>query len=261
MGLRLLFCLGLVCAGAFAASDGRVPVIVELFTSEGCSSCPAADAVLARLDRTQPVSGARIIALSEHVDYWNNLGWVDPFSSPQFRARQNDYAAAFGVDSVYTPQMVVNGRAEFVGDDYGRASAEIAKAANQTLAAIRLEPIRNAKDRDVVDLTVHVTDLPAVRVSAKKDGAPVQVFLAITEDNLSSDVPRGENAGRRLRHAAVVRSFGLIGNIEPRDKPELSLKSTLKFPSNWKRQDLHAVVFLQERAIRRILGAESINVN
>src|ERR1700730_7669529 len=139
-----------------AGPDGRVPVVVELFTSEGCSSCPPADAVLAKLARSQPVQNAHVIVLSEHVDYWNNLGWVDPFSSPQFRARQNDYARAFGVESVYTPQMVVNGRAEFVGDDFRRASAEIEKAANQPSATIQLQPTRNPKDRELIDLIVRV---------------------------------------------------------------------------------------------------------
>jgi len=263
MGLRILIYLGLACGAAFAASDGRVPVIVELFTSEGCSSCPPADALLARLEHMQPVSGARVIALSEHVDYWNSLGWVDPFSSPQFRARQNDYAHAFGVENVYTPQMIVNGRTEFVGDDFKRASAEIQRAANQPSATVELEPARNPKDPELIDLTVRVVDLPAIRVKAKKEGAPapVQVVLAITEDNLSSDVQRGENSGRRLRHVAVVRSFGLIGNLDPREKPNLSVRTTLKFPSNWKRQDLHAVVFLQERSSQRILGAESVDLN
>jgi hypothetical protein len=260
MGLRILISLGLACGAAFAASDGRVPVIVELFTSEGCSSCPPADAVLAKLDHTQPVSGARVIALSEHVDYWNTLGWVDPFSSPQFRARQNDFAHAFGVESVYTPQMIVNGRAEFVGNDLKRASTEIERAANQPLATVQLETAGNQKDPALIDLTVRVVDLPPIRVNAKKNGAPLQVVLAITEDNLSSDVQHGENSGRRLRHVAVVRSFGLIGNLDPREKPDMSVRTTLKFPPNWKRQDLHAVVFVQERASQHILGAESIDL-
>ena len=261
MGWRILICLGLACSGAFAAADSRTPVIVELFTSEGCSNCPPADAMLARLEHTQPVPGARVIVLSEHVDYWNNLGWTDPFSSPQFRARQNDYARAFGVDSIYTPQMVVNGRAEFVGDDFKRAATEIEHAANQPSATIQLQPVRNSKDRDLIDLAVHVVDLPPIRVTGKKDRAPVQVFLAITEDNLSSDVQRGENSGRRLRHVAVVRSFGSLGNLDPRETPTLSLRSTLKLPSNWKRQDLHAVVFLQEHATQRIIGAERVDLN
>lgn len=261
MGLRILISLGLACGAAFAASDSGVPVVVELFTSEGCSSCPPADAVLARLEHMRTVSGARVIALSEHVDYWNNLGWVDPFSSPQFRARQNDYARAFGVESVYTPQMVVNGRAEFVGDDYSRATSEIGKAANEPSATVQLQPARDPKDGELIDLMVHIVNLPPIRVTAKKDDPPVQVFLAITEDNLTSQVQRGENSGRRLRHVAVVRSFGLIGNLDPRQKPELSLRSTLKLPANWKRQDLRAVVFLQERATQRILGAQSVDLS
>ena len=260
---RGFLCAGLLLAGPiFAGSvDGRVPVIVELFTSEGCSSCPPADALLARLQRNQPVSDARVIVLSEHVDYWNNLGWVDPFSSPQFRARQNDYARAFGVDNVYTPQMVVNGRAQFVGDDLDRATAEIRKAANQPAAVVQLQPYRNRKDRDLIDLAVQIKDLPPVRAAAVKDGPPIQVFMAITEDNLSSDVQRGENSGHRLRHVAVVRSFGAIGTMDPREKESLSLKPTLKFPASWKRQDLHAVVFLQERGTQRIIGSEIADLN
>lgn len=260
--IRAVLCLVVLCAAAFADSSTRVPVVVELFTSEGCSSCPPADAVLARIVHTQPVEAARVIALSEHVDYWNNLGWVDPFSSPQFRARQSDYARAFRVDSVYTPQMVVDGRAEFVGDDYSRAVTEIGRAAAQPAASIRLGTARNAKDRELIDLSVSIRDLPPVWVSQnKKAPEPLLVLLAVTEDNLTSEVQHGENSGRRLRHVAVVRSFGVIGNLDPREKANLSLHPTLKFPSNWKRQNLHAVVFVQERATQRVIGAETVDLN
>src|SRR3984885_11867686 len=111
------------------AADRPVPVIVELFTSEGCSSCPAADRLLSRLEQAQPVAGAQVLAIEEHVDYWNQLGWTDPFSSPQYRARQNDYAIAFHASDIFTPQMVVNGQTAFVGSDMNRAYHEIAAAA------------------------------------------------------------------------------------------------------------------------------------
>lgn len=251
-----------VCCGSmFAGSDNRVPVIVELFTSEGCSSCPPADEVLTRLSRMQSVSNARVIALGEHVDYWNNLGWVDPFSSPAFRARQNDYAAVFHVDSVYTPQMVVNGRAEFVGDDMGRALSEIGRAAKQPAAKIVLKLAQNAKDPEMVELAIDIRELPPVNIRNKPGAPSLDVFLAVTEDNLSSDVKRGENAGVTLRHVAVVRSFGIVGSIDPREKDMFAMKPTLKIPAAWKRKDLHAVVFIQERATRKILGAESVGLN
>src|SRR5258708_4018182 len=188
MPLRTLISILLAGAAACAAPDGRTPVVVELFTSEGCSSCPPADEVLMKLSRMQNVSNARVIVLGEHVDYWNNLGWVDPFSSPQFRARQNDYAQAFKVESVYTPQMVVNGRAEFVGDDMGRAVSEIGRAAAQPYATVSVKAVRNATDQELVDLAVDIRDLPAINIRGKRGVAPVDRSLAVTEDNPNNEV-------------------------------------------------------------------------
>src|SRR5437868_1081075 len=182
---------------AESSSDGaraldkekRAPVVVELFTSEGCSSCPPADALLSRLDREQPVEGAEVIALAQHVDYWNSLGWADPFSSHDFSARQGEYAEAFGKEGVYTPQMIVDGRAQFPGGESDKAVAAIAQAAREPKAEVSLERAPNQADAgDALRLSVRVERLPKL-----SDGDTADIILAVTESNLSSDVARGEN--------------------------------------------------------------------
>ncbi len=252
--MRSLALVVLLSFAALQADDRRVPVIVELFTSEGCSSCPGADGLLARLERTQPVAGARVIALEEHVDYWNQLGWADPFSAPQYRARQNDYAVAFRTESIYTPQMIVNGQASFVGDDAGTAYEEIGKAARSQITLVDLKASANPRDSKLVDLTVRVTNLSNAKM--REAG----VYLAVTENELSSNVARGENAGRMLRHAAVVRSFGLIGRFDSKGSNVGQVLSTLQLPAEWRRENLQAVVFVQERESFRITGAGTIGL-
>lgn len=239
LGLRL----------AQAADDRRVPVVVELFTSEGCSSCPPADQLLARMDRSQPVAGVRVIALEEHVDYWNSLGWTDPFSSSQYRFRQNDYGRKFSAEGIYTPQMIVNGQAQFVGTDGDRAAQEIARAALQQSIVLELKATPKASDPDLVDLSVKVTNIEPGKAHNSN------VYLAVTESDLSSNVQRGENSGRLLRHAPVVRSFGVIGKIDARGASTGAITDTLKLPREWKRENLRAVVFVQERDSFKITGA------
>ncbi len=122
-GLLFAVALAIASGGVHAAPpvlsrvEGPTPVIVELFTSEGCSDCPPADTLLEKLIATQPIAGAEIIGLGQHVDYWDRLGWKDRFSSAALTARQQLYQTRFGTESIYTPQMVVDGRAEFVGSD------------------------------------------------------------------------------------------------------------------------------------------------
>jgi len=252
--IAFLFAGTTLCVTLVRADDRRVPVIVELFTSEGCSSCPPADSLLARLDRTQPVPGARIIALEEHVDYWNQLGWVDPFSSPQYRARQNDYALLFRVDSVYTPQMIVNGVAAFIGDDMNRAYQEIGTAVQTQSTLLDLKAENNVRNPELLDLSVRVTN---PKTAKARDA---NVYLAVTENELISNVSRGENAGRLLRHAPVVRSFGVIGRIDPGGASVGQIVSTLRVPREWRRENLRAVVFVQERDSLRITGAGTIDL-
>src|SRR6266545_6788966 len=224
-------------------ADKRTPVIVELFTSEGCSSCPPADEVLARLERAQPVAGAEIIALGEHVDYWNYIGWADPYSSPAFSERQGAYAEAFGRDGNYTPQMVVDGRAEFVGSNWNKAVAAIADAARAPKADVRISPARKASG--AISLRVSASNLPAVTA-----GDTVDLLLAITESDLSSNVTRGENAVRRLNHRTVVRHLSLLSSAEAKQDASFSSETSVTLAKGWKPENLHAVTFLQERKSR-----------
>jgi hypothetical protein len=238
-------------------AGARSPVIVELFTSEGCSSCPPADNVLAQLQQTQPVEGAEVIALSEHVDYWNYIGWSDPFSSSAFSARQETYARAFGQqDNVYTPQMVVDGQIEFNGSAINKAREAIAKASRSPKADVRIviPETKTQKDNQKVRLNVSVKNVPPVN-----RGDVAEVILAVTEDNLSSNVSRGENSGRKLAHTAVVREMRALGRVDQAAKA-FDSETTMAIAKGWKRDDLRVVVFVQERAHRSVLGAAVLNL-
>lgn len=237
------------------ANGPRVPVLVELFTSEGCSSCPPADELLLQLDKTQPVSGAEIIVLSQHVDYWNRLGWADPYSAAEFSARQGGYSTAFNRDGVYTPQMVVDGRAEFVGSNGGRAREAIASAASAPKATITLSRSDSTENTGVVTLQARVDKLPAVST-----GDTAEVLLAITESDLRSNVSRGENSGRRLTHTAVVRQLDVIGTAVGGKDVAFTASPVVTLSQDWKRANLRAVVFVQERQSRKVLGVAAVKL-
>jgi hypothetical protein len=222
------------------------PVLVELFTSEGCSNCPPADALLSRLGRTQPIHGANIIILEEHVDYWDRLGWKDPFSSEAATTRQNEYGSAFGDVQIYTPQMVVDGRAQFIGSSDSDALRAIRTASHAGKPAIQLS--WGAGD----NLAIHI-DAPTG--GEQHDGR--QVFLVVTESMLHSDVRRGENAGRALEHNGVVRQLVPVAKI---DSAAGGFSSTVavRAAGEWNRANLGAVVFVQERHSRHVLAAAAI---
>lgn len=239
-------------AGAFLALSGaphparadtpRTPVLVELFTSEGCSSCPPADALLSELVQKQPITGALVIALGEHVDYWDGGSWTDPFSSHALTVRQNDYAQSFHNDNVYTPQMVVDGRTEFVGSDEAQASAAIARAAHLPKAQVLVSPGTQAGV-----YAVSVRGLPTLA-----RGESAEVYFAVTEDNLRSHVRGGENRGRTLTHVAVVRSLEKIGEMRAGETFAVQHRAPLGSGRGGSR---NVLVFVQELASRRVLGA------
>jgi len=234
-----------------APAPSATPVIVELFTSEGCSDCPPADRLLYALEQTQPVPGAEIIPLEQHVDYWDNEGWRDPFSSPQFTLRQRDYVYAFNLPTAYTPQMVVDGATEFVGSDRKRSLAAIAKAALAPKANLKIEQLSGANS-GARKLQLRVTLAPLGALNPK-NGA--DVLLAVTEDHLASNVTRGENAGAYMNHLAVVRELRLLGRSDAAGG--FSSASDVTLAADWKRQNLHLVAFVQDRSTKRVLAAST----
>lgn len=229
--------------------DGpRTPVLVELFTSEGCSSCPPADALLAKLDRSQPVNGAELIVLSEHVDYWNDIGWKDPYSSHEYSERQSAYAARFGRGSVYTPQMVIDGHSELVGGDERTAIQAIENETRFAKVLLRLSAIRfEGKNK----LSMHVEAGPlGPSVTAHSAG----IFLAIADDSDESQVSRGENAGRTLKHVAVLRSLVPVGTVHKSDALSKDITVNLKGENQ---RNLRIVGIIQEPSAGRVLGVSS----
>jgi hypothetical protein len=219
---------------------------VELFTSEGYSSCPPADALLAHLGRTRPVRGADIIVLEEHVDYWDRLGWKDPFSSGAATDRQNEYDQTFAGGQAYTPQMIVDGTAKFVGSSDSDALRAI-RAASQT-------------PKPAIQLSWEKDDTLAIHIEAPANFAAhggQELFLAVTESMLHSDVKHGENAGRALEHDGVVRQLVPLGKI-PEVSEGFSSSVAAHAAHEWNRSNLRAVVFVRDHRTLHVLAAAAI---
>jgi hypothetical protein len=231
---------------ALAQASVLQPVVLELFTSEGCSSCPPADAFLRQLDDAGHVNNAEIIAIEEHVDYWDRLGWRDPFSSHDWTDRQEQYARAFHHDSPFTPQFVVNGRSELSGSSSRKARQDIVEAAKLPAADLRLSP--NSVLPRSAEFSITLGSLPPEAHSA-------HLLLAVTERGLSSNVLRGENEGRNLSHAPVLRSLTTIQIPKTNQSAVAEIKAKVKLDPSWKRENLRFVIFLQEPKTLHILGA------
>jgi hypothetical protein len=263
----LLIALGIVCLVTLngnptlvadpqspAPQTDRTPVLVELFTSEGCSTCPPADTLLSKLESLQPIDGAQIIALEEHVDYWNHDGWVDSYSSPDWTLRQQAYVDRFKGKSPFTPQMVVDGQSQFVGNNPHDAQAAIQEAARRPKTQISITGTAVEKG-DVQRFEIRVGNLAGAATPE-----PADVWIAVTEDGLESAVKAGENAGKDLHHVATLRTLHKVGTAPAKDSSPLVLTQQVKFKSSWKRENLHIVVFIQERKSLHVLGAASARV-
>jgi len=234
----------------------RKPVIVELFTSEGCSSCPPAEALLKKLGEQQSVPGANVVALEEHVTYWDHLGWRDPYSSAEWTQRQVAYKEKFKMEEVYTPQMVVNGREQFVGSNERDAAIEIGKAARRRETDVAI----TSKKPDAADSQQFIVSVGTLTENTAGDAA--EIWLAVTEDGLQSSVSGGENSGHVLHHVATLRSLRKIGIADPNnDAASFTGDPRVRFDSRWNRESLQVVVFVQEKKSLQILGAATMKIS
>ncbi|MEU7611585.1 DUF1223 domain-containing protein [Micromonospora sp. NPDC049204] len=217
--------------------------VVEMFTSQGCSSCPPAEEVLTEIERDARDRGQPVFALGFHVDYWDDLGWPDRFADAAYTARQEAYARAFGTGRLYTPQMVVNGTVEFVGSDRRRAAGAIASAlASSATTAV----------------TLRAEDLGG-RVAVDYQSAPppegAVLHVAIVERGLDSEIARGENAGRTLRQDNVVRAFTSVDLRAERGRVEVAT------PPDLDPRGASVVGYVQEDGNRAVLGATAVDLS
>ena len=238
-------------AGVTVAAGGDAPaglqpaqVVVELFTSQGCSSCPPADALWRRFG-DEPALRARVVPPAFHVDYWNSLGWSDPFSSAAWSARQNGYARAFASGRIYTPQAIVDGRAECLGSDEDEVLARVEEAARRPLGQIAL--------RRLADGSLAVT-----AVAPDRARRPLAVFVAIYEREHTTAVERGENGGRRLQNAFIVRRLEAAFTLSP--APPVEHVVPLQLDPAWQGLRLGVAVFLQDPTTREIFGGRAIDL-
>ncbi|GAB4403359.1 MAG: hypothetical protein OHK0053_28040 [Microscillaceae bacterium] len=212
--------------------------LVELFTSEGCSSCPPADKVATQMARQADSTGAPVYVLAYHVDYWNRLGWHDRFSAPEFSARQNWYAQIWQSSQVYTPQMVVNGSVEFVGSNPSLAEKHVAEARQKTGPLPQLLRLEAGEK-----INYYLEKIPASSV----------LHLAWVQKDLHTEVKAGENRGRHLYHYSVVRALQTLASPQ--------VKGAFSAPSWAKEGHFELVAFLQNAQTGQILAAQKLSLN
>jgi hypothetical protein len=232
-------------SAAPVSSTAGHAVVVELFTSQGCASCPPADRLLASLGEE---SAGRVVPLSFHVDFWNSLGWKDPFSKHAWTERQAAYARALRLGQVYTPQAVVDGRAEMVGSDGERLRSAIAVAASRPAADISLS-LEPSASRVLVRAEVGLPE--ALR------GRRLELMVALFETGLVTEVGRGENGGHTLKNDYVVRDLRRAGKLSPRGPERTEHTAELSLEREWNPSRLGVAVFLQDPGSLEIYGGSS----
>jgi hypothetical protein len=244
VGVAALAMMGTAPEASPPEAAEAVPVLVELFTAEGCSSCPPADKLLELMIASQPAAGVQIVGVGEHVDYWDTSGWKDRFSSSAFTARQQAYADRMKLESIYTPQFVVDGIDAMVGTDVDAARKAIDRARTRPHGAIALAIDGSASS--ALALSIDISGLPPIQSGDRAD-----LVVAVVEDHLQTDVKKGENRGRVLTHAAVARQWITVSEITGSSQ---TAHAEVKLKPEWRREHLAVVAFVQERASRHVLA-------
>jgi len=221
---------------------GRVPVLVELFTSDACAICPAAGEVVRTLEQKQPIAGVEVIGIEMRMDAWGAQGYRDPFALRQMTNRQNEYLRLFKLDNLFTPQIVIGGQTQLETPDVQQAKEEIARAAKS--------------QRATVEVSFQSASLATVKVDKLPSSAgESEIWMAVTESPLDSADKTSNNAGP-LGRTGVVRSLVMLGIAQPGELTTYSMH--LRFNPRWRREDLKYVVFVQERISRKIWGATAV---
>ena len=253
--LKPLAFLVLVVTSASSASAGNLDetqttkkrtVLVELFTSQGCSSCPPADALLSQINALNP--DIKVIPLAFHVDYWNKLGWRDPYSKPQWTERQRRYATRKWPNRVYTPQLVIQGKSHTVGSSKNRVQYEIRKALmDNNPGSISFEKIETRGRHFDIQLGYSLTE------PRKTDLA---LYLAVKESGLITPILRGENRSETLRNDHIVRALKKFGALSAGTK-SIKITENIYIPPNWNVSSVQFVIFAQDLRTGQILTAAS----
>ena len=222
------------------------PVLVELFTSEGCSSCPPADIILQRLDEFQPIEGAQLIVLSEHVTYWDHDGWKDPNSSQALTDRQASYETALGEKEVFTPQFVVDGDHEVLINHIDLMENVLKKAKDEPKIPIRIADVK-VDPADPTILRAHVD------TDANSEKHNADVYIAVALGHVESQVLKGENGGKHLVHVAVVQQLTKVGKLSK--GKSFAQDVQLKLKPGTDPRNVRIVAFVQESGPGKLLGA------
>jgi hypothetical protein len=226
-------------AAPLSSAEKPSPVLVELFTSQGCSSCPPADEVLSTWGRESFERG-EVIPLAFHVDYWDHIGWKDPFDAKEYTERQKKYARAFNLGTVYTPQMVMAGRTEFNGSNVRRAKQELVNLQAQTPAS------QIALDAKLEGARIRVSVSAKSLTPAAGQKKILQAYLAVYENDLETEVMKGENWGKDLKNDFVVRKFKSLGFLALSSPDASQWTEYVPLDPSWARGNLGVAVFLQD---------------